>query len=212
MDNNTQPTDSMSQLTPPNPVPTPTTKSNKRGGLKTILLLIAVVIAIAGIVYAVYATMQNTTNTANIKAKDDQIKTLNAKINTLEAPASAVVDGNVIQIRELGISITVPDSLKDLTYSYVGNDTVYLSTKTTTDKYVSTNVCSSFGVSPPLGAIAKVDGEHTGEGTNPQAPFKQFAGNYILYSAPQSGCADDAGEFTQEINAIKSAVSTVKKL
>lgn len=217
-------------VTPPQsvltPEPTPVEPKNKTGKGWKILVTVIALIAIAALAYAVYAFMQNKSQEASISDKDQQIKTLNGQIATLQSgnnsnsatatttPVPSTSTGTTIAFRELGISLTVPDSIKDLTYSYSsGSDfeNVNLSTKAITDKYSNTNSCTSFGTAPPLGGMSKINGKPQGPLTG-QVLVKQFSTYYITYSAPQSDCVDTQASAAAQIQALKDSFSTIKEL
>lgn len=203
---------------------TPEETPKKRRSLgKSIALVIVILLAIAGVGYSVYAYMQNTSQQSALSDKDAQITALNKQISTLKAEATSdttttdtsTTSGNVIVIRELGISITVPDSIKDLTYSYsptVNKDAlVQFSTKTLTDKYVATGECSSSGTAPPLGALERMSGQAPATLMSSML-VKQFSGYYITYSSPQAVCAQSQTTVPAELQIFKDSLSTVKAL
>ena len=229
MDNNSQ------NFTPTEPVaPTPTPMPSfepepaqpspevetprKRKGSK-ILFIVLVLLAVAGIGYSVYAFTQNSSQAASLGDKDQQIKSLNSQIAVLKSDSATSVptttnSGNTIAIRELGISLTVSDSIKDLSYSYTSGGSMEdanFSTKTITDKYANTGSCSSSSSAPPLGTISKIDGQAKTPLTG-QVLVKQFSLYYITYSAPQSDCVDTQSSVATEIQAFKDSFTTIKEL
>jgi len=210
-------------LTPEPEPATPSAPTQKpRKGLKFVVIILLVLIALGGVGYSVYAMMQNSSQSALLSDKDAQIKTLNVKVATLEtqAPSTTVVTatkstGNVIPIRELGVSITVPDSIKDVTYSYkpstYGEETQF-STKKLTDTYKATSECTSFGASPPLGLIERREGQAGSGATASTTVIKQFSTFFILYSTPQAPCANGQTGAPAELQIFKDSLSTLKEL
>ena len=119
----------------------------------------------------------------------------NAKL-TADAAADAATTSSTFKIPELGIQLTVPDSLKDLTYTirngeYDDGSTFIaadLSTKalTTADK----NCASS--ATPALGGLFRSEGTGPKTATTTTAPpvaLKQFSGFYISQSYGQAACS-----------------------
>lgn len=166
--------------------------SSQNGNVHTIII-IGLVIALIGslgfIFWQNYSNKNasgNDTNSNSSQVKDavdiDKQEELNNK--------------NVIKFKELGISIVVPDSIKDITYNYETGETggvvdgaTGLSTTSITNKYAE---CAADGTAPPLGVLFKVDGYYPDEVnvmTTPGKLVKQFDGYYIAYRNPQSMCS-----------------------
>ena len=197
----------------------PTQKSRK--GLKLVAIILLVLLAVAGVGYSAYAMMQNASQKTQLSDKDAQINTLNVKVASLETKTSSTTaatatksTGNVIPIRELGLSITVPDSIKDLTYSYSSSsygESTQFSTKAITKKYQSKSECTSFGSAPPLGAISKSSGKAPVEMASAQV-VKQFSDYYVSYSSPQATCSDTQTSAPPELQIFKDSLTTLKEL
>jgi len=190
-------------------------EKKKSGAVKAVLIVLLVLLAVAGIGYSVYAWTQNNALQSDVSNRDAQIKTLSTEVSSLKAASTEEgTAGNVIQIREMGLSIAVPDSIKDLTYSYAksksGPELVSFSTKAITDKYSSTSACVAFSASPPLGALAKVNGKYdAAKATSPL--LKQFDTFYVMYAVPPTNC-DPTLSVATEREALKTALSTIKEL
>ncbi len=78
-------------------------------------------LVVAGLLASVaYFWQMSQDNQSQLAAKDEEIQKLSGQVASLQESSTkpASTDTNIIVIRELGISITVPDSIKDLTYAY----------------------------------------------------------------------------------------------
>lgn len=201
------------------PEPTPVKKSGGKG-LKVFLIVLLALIAVAGIGYSAYAWNQNKSLQSDVTSRDAQIASLNSQVSTLKTAETTPVAvtatvGNVINIRELGLSITVPDSIKDISYRYTsskdGIQTASFSTKAITDKYANTGSCTSASTAPPLGELEKFPGQYKA-GNSTVALLKQFPTYYIAYSGPQSACVDVQDNVDAQLKALKDSLSTVKEL
>jgi len=207
------------------------TRSTVKKPSKLLIALIAIlaILTILGGGYSYYSLTQNRHQQSVISQKDALIRNLNSQLSTLQSTANSQKEaGNVIPIRELGVSITVPDEIKDLTYSYSsGKQTgsnaegypsgatvksVSFSTVALTDKDKG---CSSFGDAPPLGGISRYEGKD--KLANDQSLVKQFSTFYILYSSPQASCssttpAPGLNPNLKSLSALKQSLSSVKEL
>ena len=211
----------------PEPITPLYTKRNGHKGLKVSLIVLLSLVTLGSIGYSVYAFMQNKTQESSISSKDQQIKTLNSQIVSLkptitstDTTTNTTSKGNVIPIRELGVSITVPDSIKDLTYSYKsfpdGTKVVGLSTQAITYTYNKTNECTSYNTtsgSPALGFLEKVSGKYTDTVRMDSQLVRQFSGYFIDFAGPQAACADNQGpDVLNALKELKDAFSTIKEL
>ncbi|MDB5176571.1 MAG: hypothetical protein JWN75_239 [Candidatus Saccharibacteria bacterium] len=198
-------------------------KDTSHNKLKIFLVILLAFVASGLAGASLYYWTQNHEQSSLISAKDKQIQTLNAQITTLKKPTltptpSTVVNANIISIKELGISFTVPDSLTDLTYSYTSfssasskSESVSFSTKAITDKYASTKDCTSYGSAPPLGGISRYEGQN--DPKNPHGILiKQFDKFYIEYASPQATCTDNQTSVAAEIKLLKDSLSTIKEI
>lgn len=202
-----------------------TTKKPGSRGLKIAGLSISALIMVAAIGYSAYAWQQNQTLQADTATKTAQISKLTQEIGALKAvpvstptpqpPAAPTQkpNENVITIKELGISITVPDSIKDITYAYGGfgpgsAEMVNLSTKALTDK---SPTCRAYGTSPPLGGLSKVAGTYVKGAPHALDLVKQFKTYYIGHSSPHAVC-DLQADILPKMNAFKQALATAKEL
>lgn len=172
-----------------------------RNALRVFVAAVLLAALLAGIVYLWIA---NTEANSVLDDKNEKIGKLEQQIADLKSaapnqPADTNSNGSsTIDIRELGISITVPDSIKDLTYTYAtlggvngdAAETVMVSTKTLTDLY-DDNSCGTD--SRPLGILTREEGQFDAGRylASPPRLVKQFSGSYIVYSVPQAICGSD---------------------
>lgn len=157
---------------------------------------------------------QNQNLRSDIENKKNTVSNLEQQLaaekNGLETGST-----NDIIIRELGISVTVPDSIKDITYSYRGEGIVSFSTKTLTDEYIETGECTSFGSAPPLGSLVKIEGQYPEDPNVDNTPadklVKQFATYYIGYRSPRSLCVASQVEApSEELTTFQEALTTTE--
>jgi|GEM_PF-2133221 len=142
---------------------------------------------------------------------------------------SPTISETVVPIKELGISITVPDSIKDLTYTYTADGTptrvggsnivvgsVNFSTTSLTAKYPA---CSSDKANP-LGGLTKITGVYTDGVLGPTwsggGMAKQFSDSFLTFAGPQFACYfNSAGSndmsFGESITSHMSDLSTAIK-
>jgi hypothetical protein len=197
-------------------------KSHK--GLKITLIVFLVLVFLGAVGYAGYYLWdKNRTLQADVSSRDTEIKDLKAQVADLSATDAAVEsDDSRFKIRELGVSLELPDKLKDLTYSYTGKSPsaryeghgISLSTKTLTDL---DKACTSFGAAPPLGSLVKVTGQYPKDAnvdTTPGQLVKQFSGYYVAVSHAQAACGNEKTDATTiELRSLfKDALPTIKEL
>lgn len=172
-------------------------KVNQKGF--TAIEIILVIVTVGAIGVAGYFAYQNSqkvktpilTPTPSISAKP------NASASPSTAPTSYILN-----IKELGVSITLPQSLDGAVYT-IGENYIYQNKQNYSFASFSTTAitaadvnCSSNGSAPPLGHISKVTGNYPANAdvTNSAGVLvKQFSGYYISYSAPQAMCSSSQG-------------------
>ena len=188
-------------------------RKNQRGfGGLAILLVILALVATVGAGYYVWQNQNKKDKTAaQSTAQTDQ--------STPTPPtAQTVADKNVIEIKELGIKITVPDSIKDLTYTYktskAADDREMLVAYFSTQKLTNLDDKCSSSVNAPLGAIGKVNGVYIAVGAYDDL-VKQYPSYYLDYGRPQSQCSDN--DTTQQLadklrDELKNSLSTIEEL
>ncbi len=194
--------------------------NNQTGfGLVGPILAVAVMIVLGTGSWFVY--QHNRTRATSAAAGNNQPPAKQTPKQTTTQPTPSQV---AVNIPELGISITVPDDIKDLTYQ-VSTGTLpggkqgtiaRLSTKalTTLDAQCGTD----FG---PLGTLEKVDGIYPTQSQDQTSALdygqlvKQFTTFFISYGSPQAGCSENSGardamgKFKGEFQA---ALTTIQQL
>lgn len=201
----------------------PIKPAKKHRGLKIVGYSLLLAIVIGGVGYLTYTWQQeNQTSAASINDKNAQIDSLTKSLAAATGSTDKTVatSGNVIAIRELGISISVPDALKDVTYNYksagkdetVKSEVVSFSTKKITDLNRD-GMCSAY-VDAPLGALVKMDGQFpdTSDAGSPPSLVKQFDDYYVAYAHPQSYCTDDASQSKTISSALSSFIEAIKSV
>ena len=152
----------------------------------SIALSALIVIVLIGGIYGVYGWQHGKVNSLNT-----QVTTLNSHIESLKnAPTpTPAPPKDQIQITPLGIGITVPPDLLDLTYSTdSSNNTVNLSTTSLTELSSSCGANSQLGSA--LGDLSKVTNTY---GSSTSAILvKQFSDFYIAYTPAKTACSSDA--------------------
>ena len=192
-------------------------------------IIILMLIALVGLGFSAYSWKHNRSLASTIDANNTQIQDLNNKVSSLTVSVSnaqkvtATTSNKVVAIKELGIKLTVPDSLNDLTYSYTSAtvkdgatstkiENANLSTKTITDLFQD-NVCSS--QTAALGVLSRQDGQF--KAVYSVTLVKQFPTFYIAYSTPQEYCSQKQIDtrqqtVTQSLADLKSALASVEQL
>ncbi|SRR5581483_5486463 len=188
---------------------------NKQPGFSIVELLIAIVaIGVIGATgWFVYQHNRLQPTSAATGGKDQVTPT------TLAPSANATA---VVKIPELGVQVTVPNNLKDLTYQVNtvtlsnGNKAAYALLSTT----ALTAADAQCGTrSAALGSLETASGQYPGN--DPYAAFnygpllKQFPTFYVTYAAPQAGCATGTSArsaLSTDAEAFKAALSTIQPL
>lgn len=209
---------------------TPQPPVKNRRGLKPFLVAFFVLVILGGLGAAGYYMYQrNQSLKSDVAARDAKISSLNKQVSNLSSQnntsgASTQSDGT-FKVRELGISLKLPDSLSDVTYSYNGQAASDVASEDTFSASFSTKAltdldaaCSSFSAAPPLGMLSKVSGQYpktTSDADGATVPplVKQFDDFYIAYTAPQSTCSDkvDATNVASLLADFKKAMTSVKE-
>lgn len=209
--------------------PQPPVKS--RRSFKPFLVILFAVVILGGLgATGYYMYQRNQSLKSDVAARDAKITTLKKQVANLSTQNSSsdtsAKSDNTLDIRELGVSLTLPDSLKDISYSYNGISdadssqkvsTVAFSTKALTD---SDSACAAAGSVPPLGKFTKVSGQFvkssTDADTSGNAPtlVKQFKDFYIAYVGSADMCSStvDASAVANALKDFKDTFSTIKQL
>ena len=162
------------------------TNKNKGFTLVEVLLLIVVLILVGGLGYLGFKQVNKKSKTSTSSTTATTTKTTTPTTTA----ATTTPNQNIIKIPELGIQLTVPDSLKDLTYTAKtenGNAVAYFST-TTLDNLGERCSYSAFG------ALERFKGKYTGL-TLPRQEFsvlvKEFSTFYITHNHGPVACSEN---------------------
>jgi len=199
-----------------------TKNSHKQTGSVHIIIISIATLAILGILG--FVLWNNFLN-----KKTDSV----SKVSTQPTDIKTVPRPNILNIRELGISIVVPDSIKDLTYTYTASGSptrvdgsniivgsVNFSTKSLTNKYPE---CSSDKANP-LGGLTKITGTYTDGVLGPTwsggGVIKQFPDNFLTFTSPQYACYFNStgndttlgSEVTSHLSELSASIKEAKEL
>jgi hypothetical protein len=187
----------------------------------------AVILVLVVALFAVYGWQHGkvTTLTTQKLAADQAVDKLNNQIVPLEAAAktsssTGAGNQNVVTIPQLGIELSVPASLKTLTYYYASSASgkvVDLSTTTLADLSSSCaeTLAKNTGNGNALGGLFR--GTGTGAAGAGVMVVKQFSGYYVAFVAPQATCATSdssavAAAVADETADLKASFSTIQLL
>lgn len=174
-------------------------KNSRTQGSVTVVIIVILTVAIIGSLG--YVAWNSFRNEKTISATPSETKASTRKL-TEDVPVE-----NKVIIEELGISVVVPDSIKDLTYTYTpngqptkvnGKNIVVGSVKFSTESLMSKYPECSPEEGSPLGALTKVTGIHTDDVLGPTwsggGLKKQFSDNFITFVGPQYACFATQGD------------------
>jgi type II secretory pathway pseudopilin PulG len=209
-----------------------TTQENNQSGFGIVELLVVVVavVVLCGAGWFVY--QHNRTKATSADASDTQPTQTTSKQSSTTSKSPAQVSATtVVQIPELGIQITVPNSIQDLTYKvgtatlHDGRSETYAEFSTASLAAADANCGTNFG---PLGSLAKISGQYptTFDDSDPPIEYgqfvKQFSTYFISASYPQAACStaatagSDAAAASNEatasadLKALNSSFSTIQ--
>lgn len=116
-----------------------------------------------------------------------------------------------LELSALGIDITVPNAISDLTYAAPGANGGYgISTKTLTTQDAN---CVATGSAPPLGYFFKGTGKYAESGSRRLA--RQFGNFYVAWDGPQSPCSSSAtvtALASQQLQNLVDSFSTIEEI
>jgi hypothetical protein len=171
------------------------------------------IILLLGGIYGVYYWQHKQVNTLQSQklAADKAIDSLNNQIVQQKQAATSsqatVGDNqNVFKVPELGIQITVPASLKTISYHYINNafgKTVNMSTPTLTNLSLSCTETSKNDIAEGSALGGLFRGSGTGTSTPNSSVIKQYSSYYIAYVPPQGAC-NGVGVHNPTIVAVQS--------
>ncbi len=197
------------------------TNSQRGFGALQGLVVLAVVVVIAAVAWVVYdhnhkpSAAKSTASTSTPTTSPTQKTPVTTKQST------AVANQNVETIPELGISITVPDSIKDLTYQ-VHTGTLQNGNQATFAFFSTaalTTADAKCGPSAaPLGSLEKANGQYPSNDQLAVAKYgqlvKQFPTFYISAGFPQAACSTNDTAVTAastDKSAFAAAESTIQQ-
>jgi len=181
-------------------------------GFSALMLILALVVAglIAGIGWYVWQQQD----------KDQSTDTTSQQQNTnpQTAQPEEKAKANVVKISELGIQLTVSDSLQDL--QFISGDTSETNMPAvkavgfmTTKKLVELDASCTTNKGAPLGTVWKVNGTYT-TGENTWVLVKQFPDYYIAYREPGMQCSEDPAfnQLVDDLTAdLKKSFTTISE-
>lgn len=186
----------------------------KRSKIWTIILIILILVVFAGGIYGVYAYQQKKINNQNgqINSLTSQASSLKSQLATLEnAPSvststqsSSNSSQSLFKIPELGISLTVPATLGDLTY--VANSAKTAANLSTQNLATLDSSCTASLTVAPLGTITKTNGQFPASGDSTSTLIKQYSSYYIAYVKPSASCSS----VTQVNNLANTLITDLK--
>lgn len=185
----------------------------KQTGFSIVVLLvvIAVIAALAGTGWVVYQRVKP--GTAKTNTTSNQNQTNQHAGNTGNPQTQA----NTFRIPELGIELTLPDSLKDLKYavdtnSVPGTTFVRFTTATLEAQDGAGSQCTA--AQSALGVMWKSASNPADTGAAATAS-KQIGDVYILYNRPQQGCSSNPSTTqlqSSQAKLLEAAVQTARAM
>lgn len=170
-------------------------KTDERGFSLVESTIVFVSIVLIATAAGLVANRQNGSQSGQLRPNVVRLGTQPSKQNGISATAT-------LELSSLGIDITVPDAINDLTYAApAGNGGYGISTETLTNDDAN---CVATGSTPPLGYFFKGTGTYS-ETNVPSRLVKQFGAFYIAWEAPQAPCSTSssvsalANRFVQDL-------------
>jgi len=178
---------------------------NKKGFTVVEALLIVLVIAVIGFgSYYVWHTQHTNKSTTTAKSAT--------------STSTKTTTTTTVRITQLGIEVTVPNSIKDLTYSYrtsttgFGNNEQLLIADLSTSSLTALDSNCAASNSTALGALGKANGTYPAnsdvDGFVGQL-VKQFPSFYVTWSNPQANCAFEGNNNTAADTLLTSQMQIV---
>lgn len=195
--------------------------SGRQPGFSTVeaIIILFIVALAAGAGWVVYHHNHKamTTHVASPKSTTSS--------NIQNSATSHMATTTTVNIAELGIHITVPNTIKDIVYTTPKRFTL-TSGQTGTAVDISTTSltkldqgCSDTGNAPPLGSLSKTNGQYPSSVDASQdnasgALVKQYPSYYIAYTSPQAACSSTPNNVTDtavinDLALFKAALPTV---
>ncbi len=172
-------------------------QKNKQSGFSLIEVLISLVIVALLITVGILVYKNQQKSKVNTSSTNTQA----TKSTTIVSPNT---NQNIIKFNQLGVEISVPDSIKSISYTMTGN-IVYV-----TDNVADTN-SNNYGGNCSIAALVRFNGQYNANSMNGTLA-KQFSTFYITYAHPQAACGNtptDINQFSADVNAFSSSLSTL---
>lgn len=190
----------------------------KKSKAMSMALSLLVILIFVAAVLGVYEWQHKkiTTLDAQVASLQSSVNSLNSKLNskttvTISTSPSSTSALTVFKIPELGVELSVPATLADLTYAVnTGHTVSNLSTQTLTDLDAGCTANATTGLA--LGNISKTSGKFTA--TTGVTLVKQYPTYYISYTAAPSACskvAQVSALTTTLATDLKSSFSTIQQ-
>ena len=200
------------------PITPPKVSKNKPKMLLIAVAVLVFVIAL-GAIFGVYkwqhdkvVSLTQSVQAADAKAVplEKQIQTLNNSL--ISAEPNVANNKNLFRLPSLGIELTIPDELADITSSSNSNGTVVnMSTQALTQ--LDPGCTASFGNGKALGDFSIVTGDF--KNTANSILIKQFPNYFIAYTAPPATCSSVATVNALDatlVTALKESFSTIQTI
>jgi len=180
--------------------------------MKKLVIVLVIVLVIAAGIGGLYLGRHTEKKATQVPAPTPTTQTEDKNVDTHEQKA--------FQVTQLGLQITLPDTLQDMTYVIKTNklndqsyQTAYFSTKTLTDKSPD---CAADQIAP-LGAVSKLSGQYPADAAVDNTAgtlLRQFPDFYLTYSSPQATCSDKKEDQDLQISQkqlFRNALSTIQQ-
>ena len=187
----------------------------------SIVIVLAVVAVFAILGTGGWIVYQHNRVKVTDAAANSTSSTVQKTTTTQSAQTTSTANESVINIPELGIQITVPNDIKDVSYK-IGTATLNDGRKETFASFTTKALSAidagcdeKFG---PLGTLAKIDGQYPASfsDSNPAMAYgvliKQYSGSFLSSFSPQAACSHNSSalssssKFKSEFQASYSSI------
>ena len=189
---------------------------NQKGFSAVEAILVVLIIAIVGFVgWFVWHTNQT--------ANKNLASSSSTKSPTFKQLPKTTSTTTVVKLTKLGVELTVPNSISDLTFSVQKATTVNSEPSQSVNLSTSAlakldSKCAADGTTPALGNLSKTNGQYPSSATVDNTSgtlVMQFSTYYIGYTSPQSACSSKTAAettATSDLTDLKSSLSSVTAL
>jgi type II secretory pathway pseudopilin PulG len=192
-------------------------KTPKQTGfsIAVLLVVILVIAALAGAGWVVYQRAKPSAIKTNTTSNQNQLT--NQQGGYIGNQQTQTAQETTFRIPELGVALTLPNSLKDLKYavdttSVPGTTFVRITTTTLEAQDGAGSHCTA--AESALGAMWKLDRDPATAGAAANT-WKQVGSTYLLYSRPQQGCTNNpsTGQLqNDQVKLLEAAVQTAQAI